>query len=354
MSFTGNIVGGITCSGTAVISGNESGTVALGGGTGIFTNMGTINGLVSLGTNTTFVNGHTINFVTLGTCNLSSNSLFINNGNITGDGFSVSGTFKDSGAGIIGLKETIDFNAGSLFIPGGDSIGTTSFRPDSDPTHTNAARVTFHNGSTTVFKVDPGTVANTVVLSGKQAFGDNPSGQTPGQFGCTLVITNVTGAPYVAGQVYTLCQYYFGGTIFGTGISTNAYPIISPNVPTPPAGLAWDFSQITKFGTLSVFGISTTPVTLGKTFTIGTNAVLVGTNVIVTNTLVTHLTWPSDHTGYSVWQQSNPDTIGLSTNWTPVFYSFTNNEFFITNIFTTMPDTMFFRLQYPPFPQQPQ
>jgi hypothetical protein len=355
ISYSGNIVGGIGCAGTGVVAGSVTGNVSLNGGTGTLTNMGTITGLPSLGTNTLFVNGNSINFVGLGTCNIASNALFINDKNITGDGFAVNGTFKDNGTGIIGLRETIDFNAGSLFIPGGDSIGTTSFRPDGDTSHTNAARVTFHNGSTVIFKVDPNTVSATEVLSGKQAFGDNPSGQTPGQFGCTLIITNVSGVPYTNGQVYTLCQYYFTGDILPTGIATNAYPIISPNVPVPPAtGLAWDISQITKTGKLGIFGISTTPVTLGKSFTIGTNAVLVGTNVIVTNTLVTHLTWPSDHTGYAVWQQSNPDTIGLSTNWSPIFYSFTNNEFYITNITTTMPDTMFFRLQYPPFPKQAQ
>jgi hypothetical protein len=356
MSFSGNIVGGIGCAGTAVLAGTDSGTVSLNGGTGIFTNMGSITGLVSLGTNTTFVNGHSINFIGLGTCNLSSNSLFINNATITGDGFSVGGRFEDAGAANITLRETIDFNSGSLFIPGGNSTnGTTTFYPNGDLTHTNAARVTFHNGSTVIFAVDPITGANTMVLSGKQAFGDNPSGQTPGQFGCTLVISNVTGAPFVNGQVFPLCQYAFGGDIIGTGIATNAYPIISPNVPVPPgAGLSWDISQITKTGKLGVFGLSTTPVTLDKSFTFQTNNVQIGTNTFLTNTLVTHLTWPSDHTGYSVWQQSNPGTVGLSTNWSIIFYSFTNNELYLTNIVTNLQDCTFFRLQYPPFPPQSQ
>jgi hypothetical protein len=357
-TYGGSVLGTISCAGTATLSGTSGGggVMQVQSG-GIVTNLGSMTANPSLATNTLFYNGNSLNFRGLGTCNVRSNSTFINAGGITGDAFNIDGTFQDMGLANISLNQPIDFNNGALFLPGGNGTGTTSFFPDGTATLTNAARVTFHNGSTNIFKIDPTmpTPQFTVVKSGKQSFGDNPSGQTPGQFGGTLVISNTTGAPFQAGQVFRICAYYFGGDIIGTGISTNAYPIIDP--PTPGPGLAWDIGQITATGNLGVRSISTSPVTLTNSFVFGTNTVLAGTNNVLTNTLVIHLTWPGDHTGFSLLQQLSSITNGLGTNWnvTANFYSMTNNEVWITNnlpLPTNNGSVQFYRLRFPPFPPQ--
>jgi hypothetical protein len=70
------------------------------------------------------------------------------------------------------------------------------------------------------------------------------------------------------------------------------------------------------------------------------------TNITATvsgNTL--DLTWPSDHTGWRLQAQTNPVTIGISTNWADVAGSTLTNQVFMTMDPTN--GTVFFRLIYP-------
>jgi hypothetical protein len=71
------------------------------------------------------------------------------------------------------------------------------------------------------------------------------------------------------------------------------------------------------------------------------------TNIVfsVTNNLIT-LSWPFDHTGWTLQAQTNDVTVGLSTNWVNVAGSMTTNQ--VTEPVDPNNGTVFYRLFYAP------
>jgi hypothetical protein len=61
------------------------------------------------------------------------------------------------------------------------------------------------------------------------------------------------------------------------------------------------------------------------------------------NTL--YLAWPGDHTGWTLQAQTNPITVGLSTNWVAVSGSSQTNEVFMP--IATTNGSVFYRMTYP-------
>ena len=252
MSNLGIINGGIACSGTATSSGTVNGSLSIASG-GVVTNLNTFqHGSFALAGGSLLYNALNATFDDFGSSTVSSNATLINDG-ILGTflgGFiqtlTVGGTFIDSGASASPdmSLQTLTFNAGANFIPGGNGIGTSSVRgPIGAGASTDPGRVILNIGSTNVFKVDASNPANlTMLRSGFQDFG--PSQNSQQQNGCTIVITNVSSTPFTAGQYFRLFQVSAsgGGNIIPTGSATNSFPVISPATPGP--GLAWDLSRL--------------------------------------------------------------------------------------------------------------
>ncbi len=84
---------------------------------------------------------------------------------------------------------------------------------------------------------------------------------------------------------------------------------------SPAPGLAWDTSTLATDGTLRLkTGINSTPEPLVASLT--------------GNQLT--LSWPADHLGWRLQQQTNPLSVGLSNNWVDVVGSTTTNLVVLT------------------------
>jgi hypothetical protein len=343
MTFSGT-ADTVSSSGVAVLSGTVSGALSATAG-GIITNTGTVGGSLSFITGGLIYNNGNLNHI--GTSTVSSNATLINdvNGSITGDNLNVSGTFEDMGGSSgISLTGTLTVNASGTFIPGGDSIGTTIVsQTGTSADSTFAGRVLFAGGSTNIFKVNTDTQASTLLESAHMSLG--PSQNTKSFSGGTIQIVKLGSSPFTAGQSFKILgNSVNGGNTFDSGLnSTNSYPVMNPNIPA--VGLAWNLQQITPQGNLNIIAVPSTPTNVTGIITVG--LVPVGTNSVLTNAIVTHLTWPTNYTGWSLLQQQNDSTVGLSTNWSVLFGSSWTNEWFVTNILSQAPDCQFFRLSYP-------
>jgi autotransporter-associated beta strand protein len=166
--------------------------------------------------------------------------------------------------------------------------------------------LTLSNGSTTYIEVDASAPTNDVVL-----------GLTSVTYGGTLSVSNLAGT-LTAGQTYK---------IFYAGAYNGAFAGVTPATPGP--GLAWDTTLLTN-GTLGILA----SVNLSRT------------NIIVAvsgNTL--DLSWPADHTGWSLQSQTNAYGAGLGTNWFIVLGSSGTNHVILP--IDPANGSVFFRLRSP-------
>jgi autotransporter-associated beta strand protein len=133
--------------------------------------------------------------------------------------------------------------------------------------------------------------------------------------GGTLTINNV-GPALVGGDSFQLFSTNYTGHFTLT------------NLPTLSAGMIWS-NTLALNGRLSVLQtVATYPTNI--------------TYKVSGNTL--SLAWPADHTGWTLQEQTNSLSVGLSTNWVNVSGSTATNAVSIT-IDPTKP-AMFFRLNY--------
>jgi len=131
----------------------------------------------------------------------------------------------------------------------------------------------------------------------------------------TVTVTNL-GAPSVsAGDKFVL---------FNKPVVGGASLLVSGGGVSWTNRLAIDGSIVALTG-----GTSTTPVTLTNSFS--------GSNLT--------LTWPADHTGWSLQVQTNSRAVGLSNNWFVVPGSSSTNS--VTIPTSTVDPTVFYRLTYP-------
>jgi hypothetical protein len=363
MTYLGNIVGGITCAGTATINGSTSGGTMAVQSTGVLTNNGTFIGPFLLSSGALLVNsqGAVIggsdvpSYTAVGNLVVPSGATFVNGGDIHAFTLTVNGQFEDKGTGTIFMNgdtvagtRGLTIATGGVFIPGGDGIGTTSINDDSSH-NSFPARLLLSTGSTNIFKIDPSAPANTLVLMKFMGWGPNES--APQINGGTLLISNTTGAPFTDGQSFTIAADIQGGFFSDASTNTtNAFPIVLPAAPGP--GLAWDLSGIIHQGALGVRAVATTPTKflVANFFT----------NVVVTNSsgnptgtnreIISTLSWPTNYTGWELQQQSGALTNGLSlvgSNWTSVAGSSFVDSMVVTNILGTNGSAVFFRMIYP-------
>ncbi|HRT55781.1 MAG TPA: autotransporter-associated beta strand repeat-containing protein [Candidatus Paceibacterota bacterium] len=119
-------------------------------------------------------------------------------------------------------------------------------------------------------------------------------------FGGTLLLTNLGGTPLAPGDSFTL---------FNAAQYSGSFAAISP--PTPGPGLAWETSALASSGTLSVIAtVNPNPTNL---------------SVHVSGDRLT-LSWPADHTGWTLQSQTNGLGVGLGDNWVDIPASTTTNQ----------------------------
>jgi len=163
------------------------------------------------------------------------------------------------------------------------------------------------NGSTTFIELDKSVPTNDVI-----------SGLTSVTYGGTLSLSNLAGT-LVPGDTFK---------IFNAGSYSGAFASITPA--TPDAGLLWDTSQLAVSGTLGVMN------------SVATNR----TNIIaVVSGGVLDLSWPADHTGWSLQSQTNGINVGLGTNWVTIAGSSSTNHVVVP--INPANGSVFFRLIYP-------
>lgn len=204
-----------------------------------------------------------------------------------------------AGTGTIGGPVTV--NTSGAIAPGA-SVGTLTVN----------GSVTLSSGSTTSVEIDAGNATNDLLAVSTTVF-----------YGGTLNVTNLNGT-LAAGQVYKLFSAadefnYIGAFDGGT------------NLPALGGGLAWDTTGLATNGTISIYSaisVNTTPTNL--TFTAG------GGNLTIS--------WPSDHTGWTLQTQTNSRSVGLNTNWFDVAGSSATNS--VTLPITPTDPTVFYRLFY--------
>lgn len=343
MNFTGNIGGTVIDSGVATVGGIVSGTLTVQSG-GVFTNAGTVNNPFSVKTNAFLYNAgngalHNIGAASSASAQVAAGGILINAGTIgevgNGDILFVNGTFEDLATTGLTLS-SVTVGSGGKFIPGGDGVGNTTI--GSDGTGNFPGALLLQLGSTTVFKVDPSVPANTTVTSAHLSFGGSASAQT--QNGGTLVITNINGAPFTAGQSFKLFVNAFGSALINgnTGTSTNTYPTIVPASPGP--GLAWDLRHIwvpDAQGHDGVIGVVN--ANSGPTFT--------STYSLTTTNIALQFSWDPSNIGMRLESLTVPIGQGINaTNpWTGIAGSWTNTTVNLTNNLTT--NNVFYRLVFP-------
>lgn len=327
LNYSGTVNGNVTCAGLGINNGTINGplTVATGG---LFTNLNTLDATFATQTGGSLVNAGSITFPLGYTSTVATNSMFINEGSISGDVISVTGTFEDLGGSDSITLTSLSVVAGGTLIPGGPGVGTTTIEQDGSGNFPGG--VLLSQGATLILQVNPGgSPVNSQLSCAHLSFGGSTSQQN--QNGCTLLLTNV-GTPFGLGQSFSFFPNSEGGNVpFSTGTSTNTFPVIVPAQPGP--GLAWDLSQFWASGVINVISAQSGP-SLSSSFALsGTNA-------------IGQFSWPSQYLGYRLESQANMLSVGLSTNWTGVPGSTTNLSMTITNTLSPT-NCVFYRLVFP-------
>ncbi len=266
---------------TAPISGGGNLRVGVGSG-----NVGTI---VLAGNNTY-----------TGTTTVSAGTLLVNGANGTSPvTVNSSGTLAGTGS----LGGTVNVLAGGNLTPGIPARGALT-----------AAIGTLTAGNTTIggtvtMKIDRGAVPNSDKLVAPSVVVNA---------GATLTVNNLGSTALAAGDTFTL---------FSTPIS-GAFSTV--NLPAlPDSNLAWT-NKLAVNGTIAVVSTSTvnpTPTTITVT-TVGNNMTL---------------SWPLDHTGWTLQVQTNSITTGVSNNWVDVPGSTATNVVIVPLVPAN--PTVFYRLK---------
>ena len=178
--------------------------------------------------------------------------------------------------GVGSLSSPLVVKSGAFLTPGDNGIGT----------FTTSGSANLNAGSTTVMELN-GTAktSDQFVVSGGLTYGG------------TLVLKNTTGT-LAPNDTFTL---------FPTP-GTGTFTIVSQ---TPGQTVTWDTSALATSGTVKVVSaVASAPVAI--------------TSANTSSNLT--LSWPAGQTGYTLQMQSNPLTVGISTNWVNVAGSSSTNS----------------------------
>ena len=164
-----------------------------------------------------------------------------------------------------------------------------------------------------------------------------------------------TNAITLANQTVSLNATVFGSapmgyywinnsTVLESGVTNTPNPVTPNNAAPISANLSVPASSLTA-GTLELvatnaYGTNITSIALVNP--INTNSVPMGFGVTNGNL---YLSWPSDHTGWTLQAQTNSVKVGISTNWATVSGSTATNLVYVPITLTN--GTVFYRLIYP-------
>lgn len=141
----------------------------------------------------------------------------------------------------------------------------------------------------------------------------------------TVLKVNNTG-PALGMGTYTLIGVNTGGTVAGTVPSS--FVITGGGV------------QGAYHSTLTISSSNTLDLVIGSAIDSNPTNIVFG----ITNNQL-YLTWPSDHTGWTLQAQTNSVSVGISTNWVNVAGSTTTNQLVVPINLTN--GSVFYRLVYP-------
>jgi hypothetical protein len=148
---------------------------------------------------------------------------------------------------------------------------------------------------------------------------------------------SLSGAASFAGSLSVNLNGFFWpavGSAFNLLNYTSESGVLFTNTTLPAPGyITWQTNYNATAFVLSV-------VAHTATNTVSTNlyvSKLNGANII--------LQWPGDHTGWTIQAQTNPVTVGLSTNWATLAGSSLTNQFVMPLDKTN--GSVFFRMIYP-------
>ena len=135
--------------------------------------------------------------------------------------------------------------------------------------------------------------------------------------------------------------YYWSNTntaaVLGSG-TTNSMAPLAADLSIASVPSSWNGNTLALVMT-NVYGTNISFVTLTVTNTVNGTP----TNIVVTTTNNNiYLTWPADHTGWTLQAQTNTSSIGLTTNWVDVAGSTSTNQFVIP--INTTNGSVFYRL----------
>jgi autotransporter-associated beta strand protein len=262
-----------------------------------------------------------------------TNTLVLTSSNIySGSTLISGGTLALTGAGALAASSVLTVAGGSTLDASGRSDGTLTLGSGQTLKGNGLVlgAVVATNGSaiapgssvgiltiSNALSLAPGSATTMELDKGNQT-NDLLRGLTSISYGGALNVTNLSGT-LAAGDSF---QLFLAGSYNGTFAATN-FPALA-------SGLGWTNTLSTdgRIAVISVVNLAPTNIVVGMP---SPNAL--------------DLSWPLDHTGWTLQAQTNSADVGLGTNWAPVTGSASTNHVVVT--IDPANGTVFYRLVYP-------